>query len=72
MAKKRHNIKYRSVCGENVSVDQSVCKDWKQLTLQPVLQQYDASDIFNTDETGLFWQLLPDKMHAAAGETCTG
>ena len=70
--KKRHNIKYRSVCGENASVDQSVCDDWKQSTLQAVLQCYNHSDIFNADETGLFWRLLPDKTHAATGETCTG
>ena len=70
--KKRHNIKYRSVCGENASVDQSVCEDWKQSTLQPVLQRYDARKIFNADGTGLFWRLSPDKTHAVAGETCTG
>ena len=35
--KKRHNIKNRCVCGENASVNQSVCEDWKQSTLQPIL-----------------------------------
>lgn len=69
--KKRHNIKYTSVCGENTLVDHSVCEDWKQSTFQPVLQHCDASNTFNADETGLFWQLLPDKTHAAAGEMCT-
>lgn len=35
---KRHNIKYKSVCGENASVDQSVCEDRKQSILTvPVL-----------------------------------
>ena len=37
----------------------------------PILQQYKADDIFNADETGLYWRLLPDKTHAVAGETCT-
>ena len=23
-------------------------------------------------KTGLYWRLLPDKMHAVAGEVCTG
>ena len=53
-------------------MNQSVCEDWKQSTLQPILQCYDASDVFNADETGLFWRLLPDKTHAVRGETCVG
>ena len=70
--KVRHNIKFRSVCGENAAVDQEVCDDWKQRKLPPVLRRYDPSDVFNADETGLYLRLLPDKMHAIAGEVCTG
>ena len=70
--KVRHNIKFRSVCGENAAVDQEVCDDWKQRKLLPVLRRYDPSDVFNADETGLYWRLLPDKTHAIAGEVCTG
>ena len=28
--------------------------------------------VFNADETGLYWRLLPDKTHAFRGEVCTG
>ena len=30
------------------------------------------SNIFNADETGLYWRLLPDKIHAVTEEVCTG
>ena len=70
--KVRHNIKFRSICGENAAVDQEVCDDWKQRKLLPVLRMFDPSNIFNTDETGLYWRLLPDKTHAVTGEVCTG
>ena len=41
-------------------------------TLFLLLQRYDPSDVFNADETGLYWRLMPDKTHAVSGETCTG
>ena len=70
--KVRHNIKYRSVCGENAAVDRQVCDDWKEKTLLPILERYDPNDVYNADETGLYWRLLPDKTHAFSGEICTG
>ena len=49
-----------------------MCREWKENTLFPLLQRYDPSDVFNADETGLHWRLMPDKTHAVSGETCTG
>ena len=52
---------------------------WTQLsvtigskTLVPTLQRYKAEDVFNADETSIYWRLLPDKTHAIAGKTCSG
>ena len=70
--KVRHNIRYRRVCGENAAVDKDVCEEWTETVLLPVLRRYDPCDVFNADETGLYWRLLPDKTHAVSGETCTG
>ena len=70
--KVRHDIKYRSVCGENAAVDKEVCEDWKDKTSLPILERYDPNNIYNADETGLYWRLLPDKTHAVSGEKCTG
>ena len=33
---------------------------------------YAPRDIFNADETGVFFRSLPDKTHALKGEKCTG
>ena len=44
----------------------------KQNILLPVLQCYQPADVFNADETGLFWHPLPDKTHSVSGEVCGG
>ena len=68
----RHNIAYKSISCENASVEKGVCDDWKERTLQLVLNRYDPNNVFNANETGLYWRLLPDKTHAFRGEVCTG
>lgn len=40
--------------------------------LPKLLEGYRPKDVFNADETGIFWQLLPDKTLAFKGETCSG
>lgn len=70
--KVRHNISYKAVSGENATVSKEVCEDWKKSTLSPLLQRYHPNYVFNADETGHFWRLLPDKTHTARGEKCTG
>ena len=53
--KVRHNIKYRSVCGENATVLRQICDDWKEKVLLSILERYDPNDIYNADETGFYW-----------------
>ena len=55
LMEKRHNAVYRSIGRENAATDKDVCDNWKQRTLQPILSRYDPNDIFNADETGLYW-----------------
>ena len=59
--KTRHNVKYKAVSGENAFVDKDVCKEWKERTLLPILKSYKFEDIFNCDETGLYWRLFLTK-----------
>ena len=68
----QHSIRYKVVSGENAAVDKEVCEDWQQTILQPILQHYDANNVFNADEMGLYWRLLPDRTHSVAGEACSG
>jgi hypothetical protein len=55
--KKRHDLTFKKVCGESASVDPCISQDWKN-ELIDLLVDYDARDIFNADETGLFLQMF--------------
>lgn len=70
--KVRHHIKCRIICGENAAVDKDACEDWRKRKLVSYLRRYDPKDIFNADETGLYWRLLTDKTHSLSGEVCIG
>ena len=41
-------------------VNTDVVRHWKEDELNGILQRYRPSEIYNADETGLFWKLLPD------------
>lgn len=69
--KKRNGVVFKKVCGESGSVDDAVCLDW-QSKLKPLVEHYDARDIFNADESGLFFKCLPDKTLTFKDEKCHG
>lgn len=69
--KKRNGVVFKKVCGESGSVDDAVCLDWHG-KLKTLIENYDARDIFNTDETGLFFKCLPDKTLTFKDEKCYG
>lgn len=58
--KTRHSVKGFKVCGESGGVSSETVEDYKQ-RLPEILQEYDSKDIFNCDETGLYFRALPDK-----------
>ena len=59
--KQRHSIVFRRVTGEEGSVSEDMVRDWKSHQLPSLLEEFSPDDIFNADETGLFWKCLPDK-----------
>lgn len=69
--KKRNNVSFHKICGESGSVTEDVCQEWVK-TLSPILKQYDPKNVFNADETGLFFKCLPDKTMSIKGEPCHG
>lgn len=69
--KKRNEIVFRKICGESGSVNETVCDDWKD-KLAELTAGYDPEDIFNADETGLFYKCLPDKTLLFKGDECNG
>ena len=60
--KERNGITFKKVCGEAKSVDMTNTDmtEWGQ-RLSRILEQYSPDDIYNADETGMFYHLLPDK-----------
>ena len=68
---KRHSITFRAVSGESRDVDMSTVNTWKT-SLDALLGDYDPNDIYNCDETGLFFRGMPDKTLAEKGDCCKG
>ena len=60
--KERHGISFKKVCGEEKSVDlaSDQMEEWHR-TLSVLLKEYQPDDIYNADETGLFFRLMPDR-----------
>lgn len=52
--KSRHNIKFLKLHGQGGSVDENVVSDWTE-KLPEILNEFSPEDVFNWDETGLFF-----------------
>jgi hypothetical protein len=63
---------YRKVCGEANSVNPEEVVAWKDTTLLHLMAKYSPKDIFNADEFGLFYSMLPDKTYTFEGASCKG
>ena len=70
--KNRHGLVFKSICGESAAVSEDAVSDWHKTTLQAILREYKPADIFNADETGLFYRCLPDKTLCLKGDVCSG
>ncbi|XP_039275806.1 tigger transposable element-derived protein 6-like [Nilaparvata lugens] len=69
--KKRNEVTFKKVCGESGSVDDAVCAEWKKKLID-LTQGFNEDDIYNVDETGLFFKCLPDKTLTFKGDPCSG
>ncbi|KAH9076492.1 hypothetical protein Ae201684P_010436 [Aphanomyces euteiches] len=49
----------------------TVVADWKSAVMA-IVSQFNPKDVFNCDETGLFWRGLPTKSLTMRGEECKG
>lgn len=69
--KKRNNVVFKAETGESGAVDQVSAAEW-MASLDPILEEYEARNIFNADETGLFFKCMPDRTFAYKGDACFG
>ena len=67
----RHAIQYRTLSGESAAVDLSIVDEWKN-RLSSIIDKYDPNDVYNADETGLFFKALPNRSLVMSKETCKG
>lgn len=70
--KQRHNINYGQINGEARDVDRTITDSWLEKVWPGLKARYSAEDIFNADETGLFYKLTPNKTLKFKSEKCIG
>ena len=61
--KKRAGLSYNYIKEESKSVDAQEIENWKKI-LPDLITDYNPKDVYNMDEWGLFFNLLPDKTYA--------
>ena len=58
--KKQHNIRRLVICGESGDISGETVTSWKE-RVPEIVNNYAPKDVWNLDETGLFWRALPEK-----------
>ncbi len=69
--KKRFNVKCSVLSGESAGVSEEDVADWAK-RLPNIIDGYDMSDIFNADETGLYYRALPTRSMVTKEDKCKG
>ncbi|GBO01314.1 Tigger transposable element-derived protein 4 [Araneus ventricosus] len=70
--KRRHGIMAKVISGESKDVDDNDSENWITETLSKILKDYKPENIFNADETALFFKCLPQKILIFKKENCFG
>lgn len=70
--KMRHMIVGKTASGESHAADAEQASVWRKDRLPEIMATYEPSDIYNADETGLFFQMVPKKTLALKGDRCHG
>eukprot|EP00058_Branchiostoma_floridae_P002180 XP_002587668.1 hypothetical protein BRAFLDRAFT_126732 [Branchiostoma floridae] len=69
--KKRHNLGLSTMVGESAGVDNTVVDDWKE-KLPQIIDGYAPQDVYNMDESGLFYRATSTKTLFVKGQKCSG
>ncbi len=59
--KKRNNITLKTSVGEAGFVDSKIIKNYLNVVLPDLIKDYEPRNIFNADETGLYYKAMPNK-----------
>lgn len=63
---------FKDIVGEKGAVSADVCTDWMPEKLPRIIDGYRKQNVFNLDETGLFYKLLPNKTIEFKNNSCSG
>lgn len=66
--KKRHGIGMHVLSGESAGIDRTLISTGQERALEAI-QSYAMRDVFNMDETGLFYRMTPDRSLTTANST---
>ncbi|KAG0427022.1 hypothetical protein HPB47_025904 [Ixodes persulcatus] len=66
------DLKTKTVCGEKADMDRAACEDWLSRELKDRLASYSLDDMFNADETAIYYKLLSNKTITFQGDDCAG
>jgi hypothetical protein len=69
--KDRHGLVFKKLVGESAEVSAESTDAWLE-SLPSLLEGYAPHDIYTADETGLFFNVLPDRTLVYKGESCHG
>jgi hypothetical protein len=69
--KDRHGLVFKKLVGESTEVSVESTDTWLE-SLPSLLEGYEPCDVYNADETGLFFSVLPDRTLAYKGQSCHG
>jgi hypothetical protein len=58
--KSRNAISYKKCHGEKNDADTTAAHTWSSTVLPDLLESYEPCDIYNADETGIYYRALPD------------
>jgi hypothetical protein len=57
----RHNITFGKMSGEARGVNTETTTEWLTTVWPSIREGYADKDVFNADETGIFFRLTPDR-----------
>ena len=61
-----------TICCESATVSRETTDEWINTMLKALLEEYDPTDNYNADETGLFYKCLPVATLAQKGKNASG
>ena len=69
--RKRYSVKSCVLSGEAADVSDDIISDWSA-RLSSMCEGYSLNNIFNADETGMFFRSIPNRSMVEKGDACKG